>query len=319
MSAPAKKPAQQPESYSSPPGEAVRGWGNRPTPVFQEIYDTDGMVDFITGYAGYSYEKHTENLMEHIRASVDSGIPVLARLKKDGAPYLERTLQDSSRADSFRIIVGCDGNKLRSPAPKGALDPPKRNPRLREIDSIYVIIRAARRYTLLDGLRRIKRVMDCDRAAGAWDAYIHAFEGYHDTDLHTLKRKELRQRFEYAWKGMNWNCHYIGEAFHCWYERAHDAPEAYERKYANWIWEELKDPRIGPVGERLGTASADSHTRQWQMHALYKTQKWKKKYQKYDWGTCETAAMILRRIREDDGIIYDAVCEMIGILEEDAK
>jgi hypothetical protein len=306
----------------------VRGWGNVPTAIYREIYDTDDMVGFLMGYAGYAYAKHTDNLAEEIRESIDRGIPVLARRKRDGTPYVDgNDYLGVAGGDSFRVIVGYKGDQLRMAEPKGAQKPPKEAPRLEDIASVYVITgKAPRQFTLLDGLRRIKRVMDRDREAGVWDQYIGAFENYWER-LKDLPIQDLKQRFEYAWKGTTWNCHNFTSTF-----RTHEYLEPEPEHYKNWIWAELRDPRLGTIPTRTGRADDDplrlppktlidwacddSHTRQWQLHALYETRDWSKKYyHQMEWGTCETAVMLLRKIKEDDEFVYQGVCAMIGILE----
>jgi hypothetical protein len=72
-----------------------------------------------------------------------------------------------------------------------------------------------------------------------------------------------------------------------------------------------------PLETLIDWASDQSHTRQWQLHALYETRDWSKKYYgEMEWGTCETAALLLQKIKECDDYLYQAVCAMIGILEE---
>jgi len=275
----------------------VNGWGGKPTAIYSEIYDTENMIEFLTGYAGYTYEKYQDSLMEHISASIDADTPVLARMK-------------DSRNGSFRVITGYDGNRLFTPKPADAQEKPKKSPRLGEIDSVYAITgKTEPKYALLDGLRRIKRVMEADREAGVWDEYIHAFEHYWDR-LKGHSLKELKQLHEYAWKGTTWNCHNFAEAFRIFkdYERA---PEI----FANPIWHAFTDPCIREQCERIDWACDNSHTHQWQLHSLYETRNWKKKYyNEMEWGMCENAAAILRLIKEDDDIVYHAVCEMIGVL-----
>ncbi|MCL2106007.1 MAG: hypothetical protein FWH26_02955 [Oscillospiraceae bacterium] len=319
---------------------SVRGWGNVPTEIYQEIYDTDDMLAFLTGYAGYTFEKHTGDVAKQISTSISKGLPVLARLKRDSAVYLD------GKGDSFRVITGYSGNKLLMPKPKGTQNPPKKAPKLGDIESVYVITgRAARKYTLLDGLRRVKRVMDCDREAKIWDTYIGAFENYWEK-LKELPLKELKQRFENAHKGTTWTCHNFAAPF-----RTHEYLEPEPENYQNWIWDELKnplffsewradvvweelkdpsfiaskgkshgDPRRLPPKTLIDWACDQSHTRQWQLHALYETRDWSKKYyDQMEWGTCETAVLLLQKLKECDDYIYQAVCAMIGILEEESK
>jgi len=282
----------------------VRGWGNKPTAIFQEIYDTEDMVDFIMGYAGYGYERHTENLMEHIRAAVDGGAPALVRLKREG-PYLD------GKGDSFRVIIGYDGNKLRMANPRGANNKPKKAPKRNEIDSVYVITgKAQRKYTLPDALRRIRRVMEFDRETGAWGEYIRAFEKYWDR-LKGHSLQELKQLHKNAWEGAIWNCHNFAETF-----RVVKGPPVDE----NWIWAELRNPALESLCLRIDWAYDNSHTHQWQLRSLYETRSWKKKYyNEMEWGMCENAATVLRLIKEDDDVVYRAVCDMIEILNENLQ
>ncbi|MHB9106048.1 MAG: hypothetical protein ACYDCO_03230 [Armatimonadota bacterium] len=313
----------------------VPGWGGVPTAIYREIYDTDDMAEFLMGYAGYAYAKHTDNLAEHIRTSIDRGIPVLARMKKDGTPYVDSNeFLAIAGGDSFRVIVGYHGDGLRMAEPNGAQNPPQEAPTLEDIASVYVITaKAVRQFTLLDGLRRIKRVMDCDREAGAWDQYINAFENYGER-LKGLSIEELKQRFEYAHKGTTWNCHNFAETFRTleYLHRERRPGEPVPEQHNNWIWDELKDPRLGTIPTRAGQADDDplrlppetliswacdeSHNRQWQIHALVEVRDWsKKQYDLLEWAYCETAAQFLRQVKEYDGYVYQAVCAMIGILE----
>jgi len=288
----------------------VWGWGGKPTAVYGEIYDTDDTIGFVMGYAGYSYERRTGNLMEHIRASLDGGIPVLARLKT-GRPYTDK------EADSFRLIVGCDGNRLRVPAPKGAQKASKKAPRLNEIDSVYVVTgRTQRKYTLLDALRRIRGIMERDREAGVWDEYFHAFEDYWG-NLQKLKLKELKALFQSGYRGTTWNCHNFVETFRT-YSMNPQCPERFNAR----VWDELKGARLEAPCNRMDAACDDSHNRQWQLHALHDIRNWRSRYRHkwgsgmLNWSMCEMAATLLRMIKADDEAVYGAVCEMIDILEQ---
>jgi len=269
----------------------VRGWGDIPTAIYSEIYDTEDMVDFVMGYAGYSYEKHTGNLMEHLCKSIDKGMPVLARLK-------------DSKHGSFRVITGYDGDKLLTPEPKGAQNKPKKAPKPSELGSVYVITgRAQRKYALPDALRRIKRVMDRDRESGAWDSYINAFadqwKQWESENMRTFKMKEFKRLLEIAYKGTTWNCHNMQETF-----------ETGDR-FGTPIWEELNDPRLKELGNRIAYACHLSWSCQWQLRVLPGVRK-PTGMQKY--SICDMAVMLLKQIKEQDGIIYNAICGMIDIL-----
>jgi len=306
----------------------VPGWGGVPTAIYREIYDTDDVVDFLMGYAGYAYVKHTDHIAEQLRQSIDRGIPVLVRLKRDDTPYLDSNEYLAiAGGDSFRVIGGYHGDQLRMAEPNGAQNPPNAAPKLEDIASVYVIThKAARQYTLLDGLRRIKRVMDCDRDTGEWDRYISAFEHYWEK-LKDIPFEELKQRFEYAYKGTTWNCHNFSSPF-----RTHEYLDPEPEHYRNWIWNELRDLRFQTIPTQIGRsdddplrlppknlldwASDESHNRQWQIHSLFEVRDWsKKQYDILEWAYCESAAQFLRQVKEYDEYMYQAVCAMIGILE----
>ena len=280
----------------------VRGWGDVPTAVYSEIYDTEDMVAFLMGYVGYVYEKHTERLMERIRASLDSGIPVLARMKDD-------------KKGSFRVIHDYQGDKLLTPEPKGAQNKPRRAPKLGEIDSVYVVTgRAQRKYTLLDGLRRFRGIMERDREAGAWDAYIAAFEGawktWESDNMRDFSMGAFKRLLQTAYKGTTWNCHNTTETFRIYHEY-----EENPARFRNPVWDELRDPRIEPAARRLDGACHNSWSYQWQLRVLPGVRR-PAGMQKY--SLCDMAVMLLRQIKDCDGIVYSAVCEMIAILEEGA-
>jgi len=279
----------------------VRGWDNRPTAVYSEIYDTDGMVDFVMGYAGYVYEKHSSSLMEHIRASLEGGVPVLARLKKD-QPYTD------AKADSFRLITGYRGNRLMVPAPKGAQKAPKKAPKLGEIDCVYAVTgRARRRYTLPDALRRIEGIMERDREAAVWDEYIRVFEEVWER-CWKLKPKEFNRLLKTAYKGTTWNCHNFVETFRT-YNMNPDCPA----RFAARVWDELKDPRLEALSNRIDAAYHNSWSYQWQLRLLQKIRK-PGGMDKY--SMCGLAVTLLRQIKACDEDVCGAVCEMIETLEE---
>jgi len=273
----------------------LTGWGGKRSSLYREICgDTDGTVDFVAGYAGYSYEKHSDNLMEYIRTSIDGGVPVLARMK-------------DNKHGSFRVVIGYDGDKLLMPNPKKAKNPPKRAPRPSEIDSVYVISKAARKYTLLDGLKRVKRVMEADREAGVWDEYIDAFGK--DKDFGRYGLKELKRVYKTAWDSTMFHCHH----FSCTFDKV--------KWQINWMLDEIQDPRLAPIyGSRLEAYYGGSHSLQWQLRSLCEMRNWRRKfYGEVEWGMRDTAAYLFQELKKCDETVYDSVCEFIDILEENAK
>lgn len=277
---------------------AQNSWGNKHTDIFNEIYDTDETVEFVFGFTGYGYEKHTENLIDKICASIDNGNPALVRLKDSGQ-------------DTFRIITGYDGDNFIQAKSEGGQKPPDEELTLEKIAAFYQVTgKIERRYTLLDGLKRIKRVFEFNRDTKLWDEYINAFQYNHNSKEESSE--DIQRRFNTARDAMVWNCHNFGMAMGVIanYERV-------PKQLENWIWDEWKNSAFLPAFNNLGVACDLSHTRQWQIHALAKVCV-KSPTERHDghteWGLFECAVDALKFIKEYDNVMYNSVCEMIGLL-----
>ena len=276
---------------------AQNSWGNTHTAIFNEIYDTDETADFIFGFTGYGYEKHIENIADKIRASIDDGIPALVRLKDSGD-------------NTFRIIIGYDDDNFIQAQSEGGHKISYDEPILEKIIAFYQVTgKTERKYTLLDGLKRIKRVFEFNRGIKLWDEYVNAFQYHHG---HNESAEDIQRRFNTARDAMNWNCHNFGMAMGVIgnYERV-------PKQLENRIWDEWKNPAFLPPFNNIGGACDLSHTRQWQIHALAKVCV-KSQTERHDghteWGLFECAADALKFIKEYDDVIYNAVCDMIGLL-----
>ena len=279
---------------------AQNKWGNEQSDIFKEIYETDETIDFIFGFTGYGYEKHTENIAGKIRASIDDGIPALVRLKDSGK-------------DTFRIITGYDGDNFIQARPGGGHKIPDEEPTLEKITDFYQVTgKTERKYTLIDGLKRIKRVFEFNRDTKLWDEYINEFQYNHG---HTESAEEIQRRFNTARDAMVWNCHNFGMAMGVIanYERV-------PKQLENWIWDEWKNPVLLAPFNDIGYVCDLSHTRQWQIHALAKVCV-KSPGERHDghteWGLFECAVDALRFIKEYDDVIYNSVCAMIELLEKE--
>jgi RimJ/RimL family protein N-acetyltransferase len=131
------------------------------------------------------------------------------------------------------------------------------------------------------------------------------------------KPESINYKFRFSgFRGLDFtNC--FSSLYEVFRDRSHLTPEEVARWPSNRVWEELADPRIVPACRRIGTACDRSHTLHWQMHSLCRSRDWRKRYVNMDWGMCETAVMILQKIKEYDDVMYGAVCEMIKVLEGD--
>jgi len=267
---------------------AVTGFGGEKTGIFNEIFNSDDSLDFLMGFAGYDYAAYEDDIAGKIAASIDGGVPVLARVEGEW--------------NAFRVITGYDGDAF-FPAER-MYDNHKKglkgtNLSSGDIKKIYIVTgKADRSLTPLDALKRIRRVMEADRANGEWDKYISAFTDYWG-NLQEVTIEDLKQKFKSLQKGMIFNCHSFS--------------------HAAGLWSGLNDPVFKPALDRMFKACDLSHGHQWQGVSLYDTRDWSKKfYNEAEWGMCENAINVLRMVKADDEMIYGAVCEIVDILENDS-
>ena len=66
--------------------------------------------------------------------------------------------------DTFRIITGYDGDNFIQARPEGEHKIPDEEPTLEKITAFYQVTgKTDRKYALIDGLKRIKRVFEANR------------------------------------------------------------------------------------------------------------------------------------------------------------
>ena len=258
--------------------------------------DCDGTpesIHFILGFAGWGYAISTTDFPRKIQDSIDAGRPVIARMK-DGAN------------GAFRVLIGYDNGSLIMAAPKNAQQSPSQAPTYDDIADIIVFTgKKEREYRLLDALRRIEQVIESN--IGHWDGTIQKFkywpENLKDADFEELKRR-FKRACEMAW--YNFNCHNFAEVFR------------------HRIIDELKDSRLDGYNNlcRPGGGGAvdrvydDSHTRNWQIIALYECRDWSsRRYHELEWGMCESVVQCLERLKDNDTEVLAAVREAIRILQ----
>jgi hypothetical protein len=257
---------------------AIAAYG-RESDIHKSVYSTDDTINFILKYTGYNYEKHTDDLIRKATFSIDADVPVLIRLKDN----------------RFRTVIGYDGNSLIAIQKSG-----ERVFTADEIDNIYVIIgKAERTHILIDALKRIKHVMECNREDGLWDEYIENFRFWGKRE--DAKIDDIKNRFSLLKSTLDsWFCHNFAETFR------------------HKILAELKDQRLENAMKDIDRAYDDSHTAGWEGHALFNCRDWSKRHSdSIEGGYFELAVGVVKRLKNDDKFVYDAICEMIGILESD--
>ncbi|MCL1909501.1 MAG: hypothetical protein FWG05_01035 [Kiritimatiellaeota bacterium] len=124
---------------------------------------TDYTTDFLLGFAGYDYRKseNPADFKNEIIASVDAGKPVIAECAADNA--------------GFRVVTGYDGDDVV--CSHYAVDQGENKREMKtevfthdNFKALYIIIgKITPRYTVADGLERIKRVMENNLAEKVWD------------------------------------------------------------------------------------------------------------------------------------------------------
>jgi len=201
---------------------------------------SDYTVDFLFGFAGYEYLKCTDTakFKDEIVASIGAGKPVIAKVKSDVSGL-------------FRVITGHSGGKLICPDYKNAGNPPKRAPKDEELEVLYIIgDKATPRYTLKDGLERIRQVMEANLDEKLWDGYIEKlFEhiidppGKLNRDAAKACMKRLADTAVYTYNGHN-----FGETFR------YPSHEELRNPALAESWEKISVPccRIVALGHTVG-------------------------------------------------------------------
>lgn len=139
---------------------------------------TDYTIDFLFGFAGYEYRKINNAAMfkDEIAASIDSSKPVLAELAADGSEFCVITGYDGDTLVSSYYVTDQDNNTQEKCTITLSND---------EIKTIYIIgNKVTPRYTLKDGLGRIKLIIESSFSEKTWDDGIDQINNIlvHPTD-----------------------------------------------------------------------------------------------------------------------------------------
>lgn len=161
-------------------------------------------IDFLFGFAGYDYHtlKDASLFIDAISDSISKDKPVIIKLKDGNVP--------------FSIITGVDDETFICPSFKGAQKSLGHVPSCNEIDVVYIIgDKISPRYTLIDGLKRIRTVMEYNNSEHLWDEYIERLGKYGANGLDSVdiagKKARLHRVSETMWH--TFNCHNFAEVF----------------------------------------------------------------------------------------------------------
>lgn len=268
-----------------------------------DFYDggTDNNIDFLFGFAGYEYRKLNapNEFRDAIFASIDAGKPVIAKVKTgDGR---------------FRVITGYDGDALICPDFTNAQQKPEGAPAYDELETLYSIgDKIASRYTLKDGLERIRQVMEYNSNENLWGGYIEKMGLYTADSLGKANLAEKKARMKRVADTMwhTFNCHNFAEVFRK-YRNDGDAA-VYD---AIGDMKKLRGPGFKELWDKIsGPCYGYTHDLAWALIGLEECADWSKHAAGY-FG--EMVELTLSQIAKNDIEALAAVKQAIGLLERD--
>lgn len=282
-----------------------RRYDGKPSKMQRLIGDCDDQrfgneytADFLFGFAGYGFHKLTDpaGFKAAVVASIDAGKPVLAKIKTN-----------------FRVLTGYDSDVLIAPNfvnAAGKKTKLKGTPKYDEIEALFIFReKAAPRYTLKDGLERIKLVLELNENEKIWDEYtaqMHKeFFDRKDEEYKALSRDEQKAFMEdlKAAAFVEWTTHGLGQAF------------------AGRQHEEMRNPALFEIMEKI---EKHANKMNWIGHAVYYLSG------KIDWSELSNCADrwgvgnvlrfgVIERYKAMDAELLELIKQAIAILEEEAS
>ena len=260
---------------------------------------TEETIDFLFGFAGYEFRRVTDaaSFKSEIAASIAAGKPVIAKV--------------TSGEWRFRVIIGQDGEKPLCPNFINAQNPPKKAPKLSELATLYIVgEKIEPRFTLMDGLERIRRVMEYNADEKLWDGYIEKIGMYGDEGLGTTNTEGKKARMERVARTMEytWNCHNFAEVFRNYREDGGYAYVGIESM------ERLRAPALRPLWDKIsGPCCGYTHDLAWALLGLQECADWKR-HAFHTGYIGEMAELALCQLKKNDEGTLDAIQQAIAIL-----
>lgn len=208
--------------------------------ICTEGSDDDGgtaeNIDFLFGYAGWDYRTVVDpaEWRASIESSIDLGRPVIARVGGEG--------------EHFRVITGYDGDALLEPSYINAQNIQDRPAAYGDLEALYVFTeRVAPRYTVKDGLERIRKVMKYNISENLWGGYADSMGLYSPGGLGGAGIDEKKRRMKRVADTMwyTFNCHNFAEVFRNLCEGRPILGGILEM-------EELRGPDFYPLWDKIG-------------------------------------------------------------------
>jgi hypothetical protein len=253
------------------------------------INNTKTQIDLIFGFSWYDYKVITDNLKSEIIKSINAKIPVIAKLKEQNT-------------EGYNLIIAYDGDNFLCP---NYSDDPKHILTYDKIDALYIFgDKKTPRYTFMDGLKQIKKVLDHSREKGYWTEFITKFNHYWEEGLNNADISEVKKRFERTANVMchTFNCHNFGEAM---------------GKYKHSLAETMKNnEHFKHTCDLISDACFSTHLNAWIPIEINKLIDWEKENRDYnsEWALGNAVARAIKDIDYYDKMLLEAINEMIEIL-----
>ncbi len=257
-------------------------------------------IEFLFGFGGYDYQAVTDTavFMERIAASIDRNKPVIAKLKGNSVP--------------FAVITGYDGDEIICPDFRCAQKSPEPAVTPACIDSLYLIgDRVAPKYTLVDGVEWIERVMDYCLREGMWDGYMKKIGTYGPDSLGADepegRKARMKRLAETMWH--TFDSHNFAEVFRTY------LPGSLNRDAYDSINDvkRLADPAFGESIHTINWRYGYTHDLAWSIIGLDECIDWN------DWKSHyygDMLQVVIGKLKENDGAVLECVRSIIKLLEE---
>lgn len=262
-------------------------------------WDDDGgsanNIDFLFGLTGYRYHTATDAdvFKSEIAASISMNKPVIAKLKKNIVP--------------FAVITGIDEDKIICPDFKHAQKSPDPVVTYDSIEALYLIdSRAAPKYSLIDGLKRIEYVMEGCLREGLWSEYMKKIGTYGPDSLGEDqpegRKKRMKRLADTMW--YTFNCHNFAEVFRTYLG---DRPMAYLYDAVGDI-NRLGAPALYETINTISWRYGYTHDLAWSIIGLDECINWN------DWKSHyygDMLEVILDKLKENDQEVLNCIREII--------
>jgi len=264
-----------------------------PTEIQKRFGDTaedengsDDNVDFLFGFVGYEYRKLTDPgaFKDAVTTSVNAGKPVVAKVK--------------AGSGRFRVIIGYDGDELLEPSYEDIChNKPQKSVEYGELETLYIVGDKIRpRYTLKDGLERIRQVMEYNAAEKIWDGWIEKFtwDSFCTNDDIEEKQACVKRVADRMWNMNTW---------------------AFGNGLNNRIHEELRNPEFDNICKQACDSAYNTWSDYWSLIGLAECADWN--HRAFKGGEIYVLVRYaLEHIKKCDAEVLEFIKQAIAVLGE---